>query len=40
VVSAAKKENEGGKECGLLDAKFLEATCMIGYILPIEVKYS
>jgi hypothetical protein len=40
VVSAEEKESERGKECGFLDAKFLEATCMSGYVLPIEVKYS
>jgi hypothetical protein len=40
VVSAAEKENERGKECGFLDAKFLEVTYVSDYILPIEVKYS
>jgi hypothetical protein len=40
VVSAAEKESERGKECGFLDPKFLKATCMSDYILPIEVKYS
>ena len=40
MVPAAKEESEGGQECDFLDAKFLEATYMRCYILPIEVKFS
>jgi hypothetical protein len=39
-MSIAEKERERGKECGFLDAKFLEVKYTIAYILPIEVKYS
>jgi hypothetical protein len=37
VVSAAEKESERGKECGFLEAKFLEATSMSGIIKTTHI---